>query len=147
MPRRSTTRPRGNGPGWGGPAKGAGSSRALPLRPEFSAEDQPAPEAKTRGWVKKHEAEALAASAFAKAATLLAERLERVAEGEAEASLGELAMVAEKMGNRAFGSPKSSMEIDDRRSADDLSDAELAAIARGSGDGAAEAEGDPPVSH
>ena len=57
--------------------------------------------------------------------------------------LGPMLQLRQWAGNRAFGAPKASMEIDDRRTADALSDDELAAIAAGGGEGAAEAPGDP----
>lgn len=108
MPRTGGTWQRGNGAGWGGPARGAGNGN--PLNRDhlgrLAHAEQPDPQAKSRGRVEKIEAEKAAAGVYAKAMELLAKRLDRVAEGHADASLGELAMVVDKTGNRAFGQPK-----------------------------------------
>ncbi len=140
-PGRGHKRKIGNGQLWGAGAGESSPRKSLPL---FGRDrPQPAPEAKSEGWVKRHEAEARGARIYDLATQRLLERLEA---GE-DMSPQELVAIAKALGDRAFGQPKQSVEVNDHRSADDLSDAELAAIAAGSGEGAPEAPGDPGKPH
>ena len=140
-PGRGHKRKIGNGQLWGAGAGESSPRKSLPL---FGRDrPQPAPQAKREGWVKKKEAEARGARIYDLASQKILDRLE----ADEQMSPMELMAIIKESGNRAFGQPKQPVEVNDHRNADDLSDAELAAIAVGGGEGAATAPGDPGKPH
>ena len=111
-----------NGPGWGGPANG--------LNRRFSAEHQPDPAAVAAGI-----AEAKTAAAAARPHAVSMVEVWRTIALDADAPAMARIVAAEKLVDRAEGKPAQTMNLRRINDFADLTEEELAALARGGKDG------------